>query len=411
MRIAHEELVSATILIVDDEPTNTLILERVLQRAGFANVTSTTNPLEACRLYQSLRPDLLVLDLNMPEMDGFAVMRRLHEAAPDRYLPILVLTGDTDPAVRQRVLDAGAVDFLTKGFDSLEVVTRIRNMLEIRLLYNRLRRQNEILEEAVRERTQQLETANKELSNSNAALQRMDRLKSVFLDVTCHELRTPLMPMGAMLQMMEQRLPPDAEEVRPQLAIARRAAKRLEQQVRQILEVAREGRYGLRLDRRPIDLTRLIHQSLEVVRPFAAARRQELTVTIADALPTVPVDAQKLEDVLQNLLFNAVKFTADGGQISVRATADSADVRVEVRDSGIGIPPADLPHIFEPFFTTFDTMHHSSGDFEFETRGLGLGLAIVKKFVELHGGAVGVESAPGEGARFWFTLPWQAQDR
>ena len=148
----------ARILIVDDEESNVLLLERALTHAGYCNITSTTQPREVSRLVAECEPDLILLDLMMPQMDGFEVMQRLESLSTrDSYLPILVLTADTTIETRRRALASGAKDFLTKPLDLDEVLLRIRNMLEIRLLHEQLRVQNESLEERVGIRTQELQ--------------------------------------------------------------------------------------------------------------------------------------------------------------------------------------------------------------------------------------------------------------
>ncbi len=143
-------------MIVDDQEANVLLLERMLQSAGFTNVVSTSDPAEVEDLYNGFRPDLLLLDLHMPRLDGFAVMEKLKAGLGNDYLPILVLTADSTRETRLKALEAGAKDFLTKPLDPVEVMNRIRNLLEVRLLYEDLRNQNAILEEKVRERTQEL---------------------------------------------------------------------------------------------------------------------------------------------------------------------------------------------------------------------------------------------------------------
>jgi putative two-component system response regulator len=152
-------LESRRILIVDDEPRNVLLLERALQNAGFASVLTTSDPTCAIPLCRDFRPDLLVLDLHMPVLDGFEIMRRLPAATPeDRYLPILVLTADATERTKRQALSAGARDFLTKPFSLTEALLRIRNLLEVRLLYLELTQKNEDLGELVAERTRELET-------------------------------------------------------------------------------------------------------------------------------------------------------------------------------------------------------------------------------------------------------------
>ncbi len=161
---AAAELAESRILIVDDESANIRLLGRILERAGYRNVATTTDPLEAIDLFESFEPDLVLLDLNMGPLDGFGVMERLRAwITDDVYLPILVLTADMTPEARQRALSEGAKDFLTKPFDAEEVLLRIRNLLSTRLLHLRLLDQNAALEEGVRARTRELEEARIEI--------------------------------------------------------------------------------------------------------------------------------------------------------------------------------------------------------------------------------------------------------
>jgi putative two-component system response regulator len=154
--VAQPDLLSARILVVDDQPANVTLLERVLALEGYRDVQSFTDPREVAAAYAARRHDLILLDLNMPHLDGFQLMEQLKALEPDGYVPILVLTAQADRATRLKALSLGARDFLTKPFDRLEVVSRIRNMLEIRLLHNQIRDQNRLLEERVRERTREL---------------------------------------------------------------------------------------------------------------------------------------------------------------------------------------------------------------------------------------------------------------
>jgi len=152
------------ILIIDDERANVLVLERILRQAGITALRGTTDPHEGLALFAERPPDLLLLDLHMPALDGFAVLEQLAPAlAEDPYLPVLVLSGAADARTRQRVLASGAKDFVSKPFDRIEVVLRIRNLLETRRLHLALRQQNTLLEERVRERTADLEASWSEL--------------------------------------------------------------------------------------------------------------------------------------------------------------------------------------------------------------------------------------------------------
>ena len=154
MRLADSDILSASILIVDDQEVNVSLLAQMLQDAGYTSVTSTTNPQEVCTLHRKNRYDLILLDLQMPVMDGFLVIEALKTNDADAYLPVLVITAQ--PGHKLRALQAGAKDFVAKPFDLVEVRTRIHNMLEVRLLYKKLENYSKVLEQTVRERTAEL---------------------------------------------------------------------------------------------------------------------------------------------------------------------------------------------------------------------------------------------------------------
>ena len=154
MRVAESDILNASLLIVDDQEVNVSLLEQVLRQAGYACIASTMNPHEVCALHRKNRYDLILLDLQMPGMDGFQVMEGLKTNDRDGYLPVLVITAQ--PGHKLRALQAGAKDFISKPFDMVEVKTRIRNMLEVRLLYKQLENHNKVLEETVQERTAEL---------------------------------------------------------------------------------------------------------------------------------------------------------------------------------------------------------------------------------------------------------------
>ena len=177
----EEEYHDARILIVDDEPANVRLLERILARDGFGSIETTRDPRHFLALYAAFRPDIVLLDLHMPGLDGFAVMEQLKSrVGPNDFVPILVLTADATPETRQRALSAGAKDFLTKPVDPTEVVLRIRNLLETRHYYRQLQKQNQSLESKVAERTRELEQAQIEI------LERLARAAEYRDDETGH---------------------------------------------------------------------------------------------------------------------------------------------------------------------------------------------------------------------------------
>jgi PAS domain S-box-containing protein len=154
MKVAASDILNASVLIVDDQEVNISLLEQMLREAGYTSIASTMNPHKVCALHRENRYDLILLDLQMPGMDGFQVIEALKTNDADAYLPVLVITAQ--PGHKLRALQAGAKDFVSKPFDLVEVRTRIHNMLEVRLLYKKLEDYNKVLEQTVRERTAEL---------------------------------------------------------------------------------------------------------------------------------------------------------------------------------------------------------------------------------------------------------------
>jgi putative two-component system response regulator len=177
----EDEYLESKILIVDDEPANVRLLERILQREGFSSIETTNDPRHFLALYAAQQPDIVLLDLHMPVLDGFGIMEQLRgRIADDDFVPILVLTADITPQARQRALMVGAKDFLTKPVDPTEVILRIKNLLETRYYYGQLRRHNQTLERKVGERTRQIERAQIEI------LERLARAAEYRDDETGH---------------------------------------------------------------------------------------------------------------------------------------------------------------------------------------------------------------------------------
>jgi DNA-binding response OmpR family regulator len=200
-------LKNANILIVDDQQANIDILTGLLDAKGFTNYTSTTDSRKVVRLFEEHKPDLLLLDLNMPHLNGFQVMIQLKVLIPPTtYFPILVLTADVTTESKQKALSIGASDFLTKPFDLIEVDLRIKNLLKARYLYQQLENQNLILEEKVKERTAKLEETNIELTIAKEKAEEMNRVKNYFLSNMSHELRTPLISIMGFAELLQQEI-------------------------------------------------------------------------------------------------------------------------------------------------------------------------------------------------------------
>ena len=175
-----------------------------------------------------------------------------------------------------------------------------------------------------------------------------------------------------------------------------------------MLKLLENREFGQKLNLEQVELEPIIQLAIKELSAYLEARKQQVLVRVESGLGSIEADSSKLLDILINLVANAIKFTPDQGTIRVQAQVVPGNpewVRIVVQDEGVGVQPSEQQYLFEPFFTGFDTLHHSSGDFQFGKRGIGLGLCLVKTFVELHRGRVEVSSVPGHGSSFGFVLP------
>lgn len=274
------------------------------------------------------------------------------------------------------------------------------------------------------EMTRQLQKNVNQLARSNEAKRR-------FMELAGHELRTPVTYLLGVCQLAQKQVQQlsaaatdgGAEDEHAVALAAKNAAavtgalgkisaktQRLSKIIDNLLKLVNNDQFTTRMNKAAVDMRALILQVTADHRPFIAERKQQLIVDVAENLPSIEADRDKLEDALTNLVSNAIRFSPDGSQVRIAAHEVVGDMlEILVEDSGPGIPPQDLANLFEPFYTGSDIMHHHSGTFEFGSKGLGLGLAIVRRFIELHGGIVRahalVRDTRTTGTQFQILLP------
>src|SRR5213594_4393447 len=375
---AMGDLNEARILIVDDELANVRLLERLLQQTGYRNLVTTTDPRQVRGLYDELHPDLILLDLMMPHLDGVAVMGELAIPA-EAYVPILVLTADVTMAAKQRALAAGAKDFLTKPFDRIEVLLRIKNLLDTRFLYLELERQNRSLEAIVAERTQRLLQSEKVATMGS------------LLAGVAHELNNPLAVLTGHAHLLREGAKDESLAARAEKI--RAAADRCARIVRNFLALARQQPP----ERRDVRLDQVVQEAVELLAYELRTSNVEVVPELAGDLPVVWADAHQLHQVVVNLLANAhqaMRHMDAGRRITIRTRLERERLLLEVIDTGPGIPAEIQSRIFEPFFTTKP-----------QGEGTGLGLSLCRRTLEEHGGTITVESEVGHGATFRLELP------
>src|SRR3989441_975398 len=317
--MAGADLTQTRILVVDDEPANVRLLERMLAEAGYQQVRSTTDSRQVLALYGEHQPDLILLDLMMPHLDGIAVIRQLR-IPEDVFLPILVLTADATIEAKKRALEAGAKDFLTKPFDRLEVLLRIKNLLDTRTLYLDLERHNRELERIVAERTQRLLQSEKVATMGS------------LLAGVAHELNNPLAVVMGQAHLLRGSAKEPAMVERAEKITA--GAERCARIVRNFLALARQRSP----EREDVYLNLVVQQAVELLAYHLRTSNVEVAFDLADDLPVIWADGHQLHQVVVNLVANAHQAmrrmdTARRLVITTRFEREPDRVQLDIADS------------------------------------------------------------------------------
>ncbi|WP_256080186.1 ATP-binding protein [Massilia sp. YIM B04103] len=367
---------SARILIADDNADMRGYLARLLRPHW--QVHSVANGQEALAAARSQRPDLILSDVMMPQLDGFGLIQSLRADQALQDIPLMLLSARAGEEARIEGMNAGADDYLVKPFSARELLTRVESQL--------LRGRQRAGERAEAER----------LAQARREAEIASRAKDEFLAMLSHELRNPLSPILSATQLMRLK---GVANIEKELAVIERQSQHLVGLVDDLLDVARitQGKIELRCER--CELSVLITRALETVAALVQERRHQLVLNVPPRGLAVNADPLRLTQVFTNLLTNAVKYTNNGGRIEVCAVAEQGWAVVRISDNGIGIAPEMQSRLFGKFVQERQALDRSRG-------GLGLGLAIVHSFVELHGGSIEAHSAGlDQGSMFELRLP------
>jgi two-component system sensor histidine kinase/response regulator len=374
-----------TILVVDDTPQNLALMRDLLETDYTVKLAPSGE--RALKISKNQPPDMVLLDIMMPEMDGYEVCRQLKADPLTADIPVIFFTAKTETQDEQMGFALGAADYITKPISPPIVLARVRAHLLFKQARDALERRN-------REDKQRFDSA-------LAQQVELNTLKSTFVAMTSHEFRTPLTSIlvsQSLLRNYCDRLPVD--ERNGLLDSIEASVKRMVLMLDQVLTIGRADAQLLSFSPKPFNLLTLCHQLRDEANATQTISGNELTarVSLEAALEDQDIlaDEKLLRHILGNLLSNAIKYSPEGKEAVFSAYRAGNDLCFEVRDQGIGIPAADLPRLFGDF-------HRASNVGNIP--GTGLGLAIVKRAVESHGGRISVASEPGQGTRFTVTIP------
>jgi signal transduction histidine kinase len=391
-----------SILLVDDQPQRLLTYESILSELGHNLVTARSGT-EALERLMAEEFAVVLLDVNMPGMDGFEVAAMIHEHPRFEKTPIIFITGvHVNELDRLRGYTLGAVDYVSIPVVPAILRTKVAVLVELYCQRRELQSLNRSLTDANTQLAEAHSTLQaektRELEQLNAALSEANRNKDEFLAMLAHELRNPLASIHNAVQLMRNpQLPP------PQLSWARDMIERqlghLTRLIDDLLDVARITRGKINLAREPVPLSTVVARAVETVQPMLSRQGHELVQDICGEELLIDGDPTRLIQIVGNILSNAVKYTHAGGRIELTGSCTGEHIEIRIRDNGIGIEPDLIP-------TVFNLFAQASRADPGNQAGLGIGLALVKRLVELHGGEVEAYSAGlGKGSEFTLRFP------
>ncbi len=389
------------ILIIDDIPDNIEVLGESL--AVEYDVQFATSGHEALTFIKDQQPDLILLDVIMPEMDGYEVIQSLQKHVHTHDVPVIFVTALNDAENETRALSYGAVDFISKPINPQVVQARVETHLTLRQRETQYKELNETLELMVKERTSQVEALNAALEQRVQQAESANQAKSLFLGKMSHELRTPMTAIIGFSELLLYKI--TEPELALQLSNIYQAANHLSATINQILDFTQiESGNTINVET-DFKLEDIVHHISQINQPCLSAKKLVCSTYIDPAIPkNLLGDPTKIEQVLMNLTSNAIKFTREG-TIAIRAelinnTDNFVNILLEVEDSGIGISPVKAQNIFKPFEQLDNSLTRPYD-------GVGLGLSISHKLVEMMNGELGFDSEIGKGSRFWIKLKLQ----
>lgn len=396
--------VESKLLIVDDLPENLVALEALIRAPG-RPVFRAQSAEEALTLLLEHEFALAIVDVQMPGMNGFELAEMMRGTERTRHIPLIFVSA----AGRERNYafqgyESGAVDFLHKPLDPHAVISKVNVFVDLHRHRKALRHEMELLAHAHRKQEElvvQLQVTQREL-------ERAVRMRDDFMSMVSHELRTPLNTLYLEAQLRQLHVSKGnlaaftADRLPAMIERDQRQIRNMVRLIDDMLDVTRMRKDALSIQPKPTDLAQLARAVVENLRQQAEAAGSEISLQAPAELPGV-WDEFRIEQVLTNLLTNALRY--GGGRpvemvVAQVGTGEDGSARVSVRDRGIGIAAEDQARIFEQFERTEHSRKHAAG--------LGLGLYITRQIVDLHGGRIGVESAPGEGSTFSVELPLAA---
>jgi len=368
------------VLVVDDTEDNLDLLEFALKRKPVTLLRATSGT-DCFSIAKEKLPDIIILDIQMPEMDGFETLQKLRNNPLTAHIPVILLTAQhKDPESIEKGFKLGADEYLTKPIEIEELLVRVRMLLRVKHMKDEL-----------------------------------DKTKSDFMAMLIHDLRSPLLSIKGVVDLLKETETGTVlndDHIR-MFEAADLSLDQMLTLINNFLDLSKYKTNNVVIYQEPVDLKLLVENAMKKVEYQYNQKQIAIEKLLNAELPDAYVDAQKTQQVFLNLLDNALKFTHKGGKVTIGAEIDHGDtngnnsngkyIRISIRDTGIGMHPEELEKLFQPYRQTESAQSISE-------KGCGLGLSICKLIVEAHGGSINVISEPGKHTTFYFTLPVAQQN-
>ena len=398
MKNLHKQ---AIILVVDDNPTNLEILDHALTQEGY-KVRIEAEGLNVIKQARLSIPDLILLDIMLPDLNGFEVCKQLKADPLTEGIPIIFMTALADPVDKIKGLNLGAVDYITKPFQKEELLARVRGHVQLRQLNKTLELQNQQLIELKNELENRVAERTAELSQALEKEKELNQLKSRFITMASHEFRTPLAIISSssgILQNFSDRL--SEKRKQEHLETIQNTIKHIIQVLDDVLMINQAEAEKIEVKLEPLDIIKFCRHLKEQIEASFTSHGIDFYIDLGDEIfsnyQLVLVDKKLLRQIITNLLTNAIKYSPDHNLVNFSLSRKDNQLIFKIIDHGIGIPATDQVHLFEYF---------QRGSNVGTLPGTGLGLSIVKKCVDLHQGEITLDSELGKGTVFTVILPF-----
>ncbi len=368
-----EDLLGKKILIVDDTPANIDLLYQTLSPEGYKISVAGAGE-ETLKLVSKIKPDLILLDVMLPDIDGFETCQKLKDNPSTTAIPIIFITAKAESEDIVKGFTLGGADYLTKPFNKEEVCARIKTHLQFQVLLKTLETQNQKLNE-------------------------LNNTKNKLMGMTCHDLRNPITSIrGFSKFMLDKGDAISKNSLTECLQNIYAASDNMLELINDLVDITAIESGKLNLNLRPDSFVNLVNEKIKMYVPLAENKKIKLHSNLSQETPIFKFDSNRIGQVLDNLIGNAIKFSPQGKNVSITVSSNDQGALCSVKDEGPGILPEDQDKLFVPFqkLTAKPTGGEASS---------GLGLGIAKRMVEAHGGKLWVESEPGNGADFRFQIP------